>query len=178
LTKSVKEGWCFGLLTVISRRWNGVDVPEVSQEKVRTSYQTMSVTATVGRTPASWQVALEAVNLGVIHLGKRDMLALSPMDQVLSCPDMAASRDLSVASLPERVSEPVHEGPQWTDAQLFNEVFGLVVVDEHGVLLMSEFWSFHDTEDVKIMRSVLSQEHASKTPAGGLIDSINANYSA
>jgi len=138
LAKSLKEGRCFGLLTVISRRCNGIDTPEVFKEKVRTSYQTMPVIETVGRTPASWHVALEALNLSIIYLAERDMPVLSPMHQVLSCPDMAASRDLGVASLPECVSELVHVR-RWTAAQLLYEFLGFVVVGEHGVLLMSEF---------------------------------------
>jgi hypothetical protein len=125
-------------LTVISRRWNGVDAPKVSKKNVRTSYQAISVVATVGRTPTSWQVALEAFNLGVIHLGERNMVVLSPMDQVLSCPDMAVSRNLGVASLPECLSKLFHVRPRWAAVQLFNEVLG-VVVDEHGVLRMSGF---------------------------------------
>jgi hypothetical protein len=51
-------------------------------------------------------VAFEALNLNIIHLAERDMVVLSPMDQVLSGSDMAAGRDLGVTSLPERVTKP------------------------------------------------------------------------
>jgi hypothetical protein len=139
LAKNIEEGRCFGLLTAFSRRWNGVDTPEVSNKKVRTSYQTLSVKTTVGRTPASWQMALKTLNLDVIHLGKRNMVGFGPMDQMLSCPDVAAGHTLGVSSLPECVSEPVDVPPRWAAAQLFNKVLGLVVVGEHGVLLMSDF---------------------------------------
>jgi hypothetical protein len=62
---------------------------------------------TVPSAPASRYVPSEAGTHGLGQTAHRDTVSISPRDEVLRRSEMSASRDLRVAGVHERVSEPV-----------------------------------------------------------------------